>query len=110
MTENKTEKSRWSVPLRVLAVVLVAALFCSLVLPTLTGIRTAKGSKTEEEQTKSSAESYEALADLAISEERYQEAADWLERVGCGSPFPALSENGLGLCDVRKQGQGSGAS
>ena len=80
MTENTTEKSRWALPLRILAITLVAALFCSLVLPTLTGIRTAKGSKTEEEQTKSSAESYEALADLAISEERYQEAADWLER------------------------------
>ena len=81
MTENTTEKSRWALPLRILAMTLVAALFCSLVLPTLTGIRNAKGSDAEEEQTKSPAESYEVLADLAISEERYQEAADYLERV-----------------------------
>ena len=81
MTENKAEKSRWSFPLRILAMILVTALFCSLVMPSVTGIRNAKGSDVEEEQTQTSAESYELLADLAITEERYQEAADYLERV-----------------------------
>ena len=78
MTENKTEKSRWSFPLRILAMVLVAALFCSLVMPSVIGMRNAKGG--EEEQTQNPAEGYEHLADLAISEERYQEAADYMER------------------------------
>ena len=38
MTENKTEKSRWSVPLRVLAVVLAVALLFSLLMPAVTGL------------------------------------------------------------------------
>lgn len=79
MTENNTEKSRWSFPLRVLAMVLVAALFCSLVMPSVIGMRDSK--EDEEEQTQNPAERYELLADLAISEEKYQEAADYLERV-----------------------------
>ena len=81
MTENNTEKSRWSFPLRILAMALVAALFCSLVMPTVIGIRSSKD--REEEPTQASAnpaDRYELLADLAISEEKYQEAADYLEK------------------------------
>ena len=81
MTENKTEKSRWPVPLRALAVVLVAALFCSLLMPSLIGMRNGKdGEEKEPEQTQNPAEGYELLADLAISEEAYQQAADYLEQ------------------------------
>lgn len=77
MTENMTEKSRWSFPLRLLAMVLVAALFCSLVMPSLIGMRNTKDIK--EEPTENPTERYEILADLAISEEKYQEAAGYLE-------------------------------
>ena len=68
MTENKTEKSRWSFPLRTLAVVLVAALFCSLIMPSVIALRNAKDK--EAVQTQNTTESYELLADLAISEEK----------------------------------------
>ena len=78
VTENKTEKSRWSFPLRILAVVLVAALFCSLIMPSVIALRNAKDK--EAVQTQNTTESYELLADLAISEEKYQEAADYLEK------------------------------
>ena len=88
MTENNTEKSRWSLPLRILAMVLAAALFCSLVMPSVTGVRSsgnrqesaAEEIQNEEVQTQSPAEAYNLLADLAISEEKYQEAAGYLER------------------------------
>ena len=78
MNENNTEKSRWSFPLRLLAVVLAAALFCSLILPSVTALRNLRD--MEKTQTQSPAVSYEGLADLAISEEKYQEAADYLEK------------------------------
>lgn len=79
MTENNTEKSRWPFPLRALAMALVAALFCSLVMPSVIGMRSSKD--VEQEQTENPADRYELLADLAISEEKYQEAADYLEKV-----------------------------
>ena len=79
MTENKTEKSRWASPLRVLATVLAAALILSLTMPSVIGMRSAKDS--EEEQTLNANERYGILADLAITEEKYQEAAGYLEKV-----------------------------
>lgn len=83
MTKNNTEKSRWPVPLRALAIVLVAALFCSLVLPSVS-VRRSAGERQEtqapQEQTWNPAEQYVLLADFAISEEKYQEAADYLEK------------------------------
>ena len=89
MTENNTEKSRWPVMLRALAMVLAAVLVFSLVMPSVTGALSS-GNKEEtggeevqgeEAQTHSPAEGFELLADLAITEERYQDAAGYLERV-----------------------------
>lgn len=81
MTETNTNNTRWSVPLRVLAMVLAAALFISLVMPSVIATRNAKANQQEEtEQTLNPSEGYELLADLAISEERYQEAVDYLEQ------------------------------
>ena len=97
MTENNTEKSRWPVPLRALAVVLVAALFCSLVLPSVAAMRRAgdrQETQAPQEQTQNPAEQYELLADLAISEELYQQAAEYLEKaleLGQGMESEALS-------------------
>ena len=95
MSENKTEKSRWSFPLRALAAVLAAVLFCSLVMPSVIAMRNSKGNDGEAEQTQNPAERYELLADLAISEEKYQEAADYLEKeleLGEGLEDEALSQ------------------
>lgn len=97
MTENNTEKSRWPVPLRALAIVLVAALFCSLVLPSVAAMRRAgdrQETQAPQEQTQNPAEQYELLADLAISEELYQQAAEYLEKaleLGQGMEAEALS-------------------
>ena len=79
MTENKTEKSRWAAPLRVLAMVLEAALLLSLAMPTAIGVRSTKDS--EEAQTLSDADRYSIFADLAIAEEKYPEAAGYLEKL-----------------------------
>ena len=79
MTENKTEKSRWAAPLRVLAMFLAAALLLSLAMPTAIGVRSAKDSG--EAQTLSDADRFSLFADLAIAEEKYQEAAGYLERL-----------------------------
>lgn len=79
MTENKTEKSRWAAPLRVLAMVLAAALLLSLAMPTAIGVRSTKDS--EEAQTLSDADRYSIFADLAIAEEKYPEAAGYLEKL-----------------------------
>lgn len=97
MTENNTEKSRWPVPLRALAVVLVAALFCSLILPSVAAMRRAgdrQETQAPQEQTQNPAEQYELLADFAISEEMYQQAAEYLEKaleLGQGMEAEALS-------------------
>ena len=88
MTENKTEKNRWSFFLRALAMALAAALIFSLVMPSVTGVLSAGNGQTSaaeetqstQTQTQSPAEAYNLLADLAISEEKYQEAAGYLER------------------------------
>ena len=88
MTENNTEKGRWPVLLRALAMALAAALIISLVMPSVTGVRgsgnrqesAGEEIQNEEAQTQSPAEAYNLLADLAISEEKYQEAAGYLER------------------------------
>ena len=79
MTENKTEKSRWAAPLRVLAMLLAAALLLSLAMPTAIGVRSAKDS--DEAQTLDDADRYSIFADLAIAGEKYQEAAGYLERL-----------------------------
>ena len=79
MTETKTEKSRWAAPLRVLAMVLAAALLLSLIMPTAIGVRSTKDS--EEAQTLSDADRYSLFADLAITEEKYTEAAGYLEKL-----------------------------
>lgn len=97
MTENNTEKSRWPVPLRALAVVLVAALFCSLILPSVAAMRRAgdrQETQAPQEQTQNPAEQYELMADFAISEEMYQQAAEYLEKaleLGQGMEAEALS-------------------
>ena len=97
MTENNTEKSRWPVPLRALAVVLVAALFCSLILPSVAAMRRAgdrQETRAPQEQTQNPAEQYELMADFAISEEMYQQAAEYLEKaleLGQGMEAEALS-------------------
>ena len=88
MTENNTEKSRWPFVLRALAMALAAALIFSLVMPSVTGVLSAGNGQTSaaeetqstQTQTQSPAEAYNLLADLAISEEKYQEAAGYLER------------------------------
>ena len=88
MTENNTEKSRWPFVLRALAMALAAALIISLVMPSVTGVRgsgnrqesAGEEIQNEEAQTQSPADAYNLLADLAISEEKYQEAAGYLER------------------------------
>ena len=88
MTENNTEKSRWPFVLRALAMALAAALIISLVMPSVTGVRgsgnrqesAGEEMQNEEAQTQSPADAYNLLADLAITEERYQEAADYLEK------------------------------
>lgn len=77
--ETKTEKSRWAAPLRVLAMVLAAALLLSLIMPTAIGVRSTKDS--EEAQTLSDADRYSLFADLAITEEKYTEAAVYLEKL-----------------------------
>ena len=46
MTENNTEKSRWPVMLRALAMVLAAVLVFSLVMPSVTGALSS-GNKEE---------------------------------------------------------------
>ena len=98
MTENNTEKSRWPVPLRAVAVVLVAALFCSLVLPSVAAMRSAgdrQETQAPQEQTQNPAEQYELLADFAISEELYQQAAEYLDKaleLGQGMEAEALSQ------------------
>ena len=79
MTETKTEKSRWAAPLRALAMVLAAALLLSLIMPTAIGVRSSKDS--EEAQTLSDADRYSLFADLAITEEKYTEAAAYLEKL-----------------------------
>ena len=87
MTENNTEKSRWPFVLRALAMALAAALIISLVMPSVTGVRgsgnrqesAGEEIQNEEAQTQSPADAYNLLADLAISEEKYQEAAGYLE-------------------------------
>ena len=89
MTENNTEKSRWPFVLRALAMALAAALIISLVMPSVTGVRgsgnrqesAGEEIQNEEAQTQSPADAYNLLADLAISEEKYQEAAGYLEKV-----------------------------
>ena len=97
MTENNTEKSRWPVPPRALAVVLVAALFCSLILPSVAAMRRAgdrQETQAPQEQTQNPAEQYELMADFAISEEMYQQAAEYLEKaleLGQGMEAEALS-------------------
>lgn len=79
MTETKTEKSRWAAPLRALAMVLAAALLLSLIMPTAIGVRSTKDS--EEAQTLSDTDRYSLFADLAITEEKYTEAAGYLEKL-----------------------------
>ena len=88
MTENNTEKSRWPVLLRALAMALAAVLVFSLIMPTVAGTLSSWNRQEtadeevqgEEAQTRSPAEGFELLADLAIKEERYQDAAGYLER------------------------------
>ena len=88
MTENNTEKSRWPVLLRALAMALAAVLVFSLIMPTVAGTLSSwsrqetadEEVQREEGQTRSPAEGFELLADLAIKEERYQDAAGYLER------------------------------
>lgn len=88
MTENNTEKSRWPVLLRALAMALAAVLVFSLIMPTVAGTLSSWSRQEtaseevqgEEAQTRSPAEGFELLADLAIKEERYQDAAGYLER------------------------------
>ena len=88
MTENNTEKSRWPVLLRALAMALAAVLVFSLIMPTVAGALSSWSRQEtadeevqgEEAQTRSPAEGFELLADLAIKEERYQDAAGYLER------------------------------
>lgn len=97
MTEINTEKSRWPIPLRALAVVLVAALFCSLVLPSVAAMRRSGDRQVrqeQQEQTQNPAEQYELLADAAISQELYPQAAEYLEKaleLGQGMEAEALS-------------------
>ena len=88
MTENNTEKSRWPVLLRALAMALAAVLVFSLIMPTVADTLSSwsrqetadEEVQREEGQTRSPAEGFELLADLAIKEERYQDAAGYLER------------------------------
>ena len=71
MTEINTEKSRWPIPLRALAVVLVAALFCSLVLPSVAAMRRSGDRQVpqeQQEQTQNPAEHYALPSDAAISQ------------------------------------------
>ena len=78
MTENKTEKSRWPFLLRVLAVVLAAAMLVSLIVPAVTGLLSQTGGR--EQGFAEEFERYNSLADLAITEEKYEEAAEFLEK------------------------------
>ena len=123
MTENNTEKSRWPFVLRALAMALAAALIISLVMPSVTGVRgsgnrqesAGEEIQNEEAQTQSPADAYNLLADLAISEEKYQEAAGYLEKVlelSEGLEDEALSQLCLKTASVyvRKCGQGNAAS
>ena len=111
MTENKTEKNRWSFFLRALAMALAAALIFSLVMPSVTGVLSAGNGQTSaaeetqstQTQTQSPAEAYNLLADLAISEEKYQEAAGYLERaleLSEGLENEALSQLCLKMASV----------
>ena len=97
MTEINTEKSRWPIPVRALAAALVAALFCSLVLPSVAAMRRSGDRQIrqeQQEQTQNPAEQYELLADAAISQELYPQAAEYLEKAleqGQGLEAEALS-------------------
>ena len=77
--------------------VLVAALFCSLILPSVAAMRRAgdrQETRAPQEQTQNPAEQYELMADFAISEEMYQQAAEYLEKaleLGQGMEAEALS-------------------
>ena len=100
MTENKTKKSHWPFLLRVLAVVLAAAMHASLLMPSVTGFLsrvqekeqdfaesfkqndafTHKDGEENEQGFAEGFERYNSLADLAIMEEKYEEAAEFLEK------------------------------
>ncbi|MBQ4652083.1 MAG: tetratricopeptide repeat protein, partial [Oscillospiraceae bacterium] len=78
MIENKTKKGAWPVLLRVLAVVLVAALLLSLIMPAVSGFLSQTGE--DEQSFIDDFDRFNTLADLAITEEKYGEAAGFLEK------------------------------
>ena len=76
MDEERREVKRWMLPLKIVAIILVAAILFSLVLPAITSaVMTAQESSAP--TTSLSAEamsSYEQLADISISGENYEDA------------------------------------
>ena len=78
MIENKTKKSSLPVLLRVLAVVLVSALLLSLIMPAVSGFLSQTGG--DEQSFIDDFDRFNTLADLAITEEKYGEAAEFLEK------------------------------
>lgn len=81
MGEERGEVKRWILPLKIVALVLVAAMLFSLVLPAITSAVASAGESPAPTASLSAEalKSYEQLADVSIAGENYEDARICLE-------------------------------